>query len=192
MSSFAALHLQGSESELLPWVDEWALTLGFGKRQAFAEPPTELQRFHLSVKMLALLTLNADWCILYLNGFTLPKRTPVGLESIEPLAARCPHRSLLFVAQTTSDCYELAAFDAGRKIRHLMYADGERSQDFGDRLPGESGNTFAPISDHDEESTPMEDASAICSALGFELWGELRGPGHAWRRRGLLQRWLAR
>jgi hypothetical protein len=188
MSSFAAFYMQGSESELLPGVDEWVLSLGFAKKRAFSAPPSELLRFHLGVHDFGFLTLNPEWCILYLNGFTLPGRVPVGLKALEPLAARCARRSLLFVAQTTSDCYELAAFDRARCVRHLMYADGARLEDTGERLPGEEGDTFAPISEDEEQPSPMDDATAICRAQGFELWSDLHGPGYIWGRRGLFAR----
>ncbi|MGC4090644.1 MAG: hypothetical protein QM756_22780 [Polyangiaceae bacterium] len=194
MGSFAALYIEASLGAAKALVEPWAHALGFGAAEAFDEPPRALGGFFIATKALGLVEHGNGWSQLAIQGFRMPRGGEVGLTTVEPLALLCPRRALLFVAQTTSDVYELGLFEAGRRLRYLSHADGQRLEDEGARLASETCDTFGSIGERPEEDErgPFDDAQEIAKALGVDLWADnRRGAGFLWRRRHFLSRWFS-
>jgi hypothetical protein len=100
--------------------------------------------------------------------------------------------------QTTSDVYQLVVLDGSTRVRVVTVSDGECLTNEGQRLPGERAGAFSMSTANggadDDLPSPLQDAAAICSAMGFELWPASPSPGavHVWRRRGLFSRLLGK
>lgn len=198
MGSFAALYIRTRDTEsLVAPITRWLEPHGFSAAARSDSAPSSLQSFGTQADAVGIGRVNEDWSIVLFNGFNLGGRF-LDEDVVRPLAERVVARVVLFTAQTTSDVYQLVVLDGATRVRSVAVSGHECLVNEGQRLPGERGGAFSTSADEgaddDDPPSALDDASAICSALGFELWSASpsTGPFHLWRRRGLFSRLLGR
>ena len=201
MGSFIAIHIENcDERTLLSAVESWLGPFGFGEVARYEGVPPVLNTIRFrAADAVGVERLNDSWHIVMINAFRLGNLT-VDEAAVAPLAERLQTRVVLFGAQTTGGVYQLAVFERGHCIRNLLCSDCQLLTNVGPPLPGERRGVFTDsqwtgdgkLLDDEDAPPEMEDAKAICAALGFELWRSppLRGPGYFWRRRTFLSRLL--